>query len=75
MEITTTKDLAYYMALRYRIVLNPEEDGWSAIIPDLPGCMGAGDTIQEALEMLADAKQSWLTASLEMGLPVQEPKH
>lgn len=73
MEATTTKDLNYYQSLRYRIVLLPEEDGWGAIIPDLPGCVGAGDTISEALEMLEDAKQGWLAVSLERGDPIPEP--
>jgi antitoxin HicB len=73
MENTKTKDLAYYMALRYTIVLTPEEDGWGATIPDLPGCVAAGDTIQEALKMLDDAKQSWVSASLQRNLPIPEP--
>jgi len=59
--------------LRYSIVLTPEEDGWGAIIPDLPGCIGGGDTIQEALEMLEDAKHGWLTSALVHGDIIPEP--
>jgi antitoxin HicB len=73
METLKTKDLTYYMSLRYKILLTPEEDGWSATFPDLPGCLAAGDTIQEALELLEDAKQSWISASLQHQLPVPEP--
>lgn len=73
METTLTKDLDYYMALRYKIVLVPEEDGWGAMIPDLPGCVGGGDTIIEALEMLEDAKCGWLVSSLAHGDPIPEP--
>ncbi len=69
-----TKDLIYYLNLRYRIELIPEEDGsWGAIIPDLPGCVGGGDTIAEALEMLEDAKMGWLTSRLKHGDPIAEP--
>lgn len=68
------KDLNYYMSLHYKIELNPEEDGsWGAIIPELPGCVGGGDTIPEALEMLDDAKTGWFTSRLKHGDPIPEP--
>lgn len=73
MDTLTIKDQSYYLSLRYQIVLRPEEDGWSASIPDLPGCMGAGDTIADALAMLEDAKSSWIEASLKKNLPIPEP--
>ncbi len=68
------KDLEYYPALRYRIILTPEENGWSATLPDLPGCIAAGDTITETLEMIEDAKRSWIEASLQRNLPIPEPE-
>jgi antitoxin HicB len=68
------KDLAYYMSLRYRIELIPEEDGWSAIMPELQGCVGAGDSIEEALAMLEDAKEGWFSSCLKHGDPIPEPK-
>ena len=67
------KNISFYMPLRYKIILTPEEDGWGAIIPDLPGCVAAGDTIEEALELLKDAKQSWISASLQHNLSIPEP--
>ena len=69
------KTLDYYLSLRYRIELVPEDDGsWAAVIPDLPGCLGAGDTIVEALEMLEDAKAGWLASRLKHGDPIPEPQ-
>jgi antitoxin HicB len=69
------KSLDYYLSLRYRIELLPEADGsWAAVIPDLPGCIGAGETIAEALEMLEDAKVGWLTSRLKHNDPVPEPQ-
>lgn len=73
MNPITTKDLDYYMALRYAILIRPEEDGWSATIPDLKGCLAVGDTIQEALDLLEDAKHSWITASISHQLPIPKP--
>lgn len=57
---------------RYKIILTPEEDGWSALIPDLPGCIGAGDTAAEALVMLEDAKRGWLESAIAHGDPIPE---
>ncbi len=74
MENLKAKTLDDYMALRYKIVLIPEEDGWGAVIPDLPGCVGGGDTIAEALVMLEDAKRGWLLSALEHGDPISEPQ-
>ncbi len=62
-----------YLEVRYKIVLMPEEDGWSALIPDLPGCIGAGDTVEEALIMLEDAKRGWLESAIAHGDPIPEP--
>ena len=62
-----------YFARRYKIVLTPEEDGWAAYIPDLPGCVAAGDSPDEALTLIQDAMRSWIEASLERGLPIPEP--
>lgn len=73
MDTTRTKDLDYYLSLRYKIVLLPQDDGWGAIIPDLPGCVGGGDTIPEALDMLNDAKRGWLESALAHGDSIPEP--
>jgi predicted RNase H-like HicB family nuclease len=71
----TTKNLSYYMNLHYRIELVPEEDGsWAALVPELPGCLGAGDTITEALEMLEDAKSGWFASRLKHSDPIPEPQ-
>lgn len=60
-------------AIPYQIVLIPEFGAWTATIPDLPGCMAVGDTPHEALELIQDAKHSWISASIEKGLPIPEP--
>lgn len=74
MEAAIRKELDYYLSLRYTIVLIPEEDGsWGAVIPVLPGCVGGGDTIAEALDMLSDAKVGWFSSSLAHGDPIPEP--
>ena len=69
------KDLNYYMGLPYRIeiIREQEEGGYVLHCPELSGCITCGETIQEGLEMLEDAKKCWFTACLEDGVPIPEP--
>ena len=69
------KDLNYYLGLPYRIeiVKEQEEGGYVLHCPELPGCITCGETVQEGLEMLEDAKKCWFTACLEDGVPIPEP--
>lgn len=69
------KNLDYYMNLPYRIeiVKEQEEGGYVLHCPELSGCITCGETIQEGLEMLEDAKKCWFTACLEDGVTIPEP--
>lgn len=69
------KNLDYYMSLPYRIeiIKEQEEGGYVLHCPELPGCITCGETVQEGLEMLEDAKKCWFTACLEDGVPIPEP--
>lgn len=71
----TTKDLNYYMSLPYTIEFTPNDDGigFSTAIPRLKGCLSFGDTLQEAYEMIIEAKQLWIEATLEKEWDVPEP--
>jgi len=56
------------------VVIYPAEEGGYAIeIPELPGCLSQGETLQEALEMIQDAKKGWLELALEDSLEIPEP--
>lgn len=69
------KNLAYYLALLYTIDLIPDEDGyWFARIPLLEGCMTNGNSREDALAMLDDAKKLWLETALQIGKPIPEPE-
>lgn len=69
------KNLDYYLELPYTIQLKPDEDGfWFAEIPLLEGCMTNGETREDALNMLDDAKRAWLVTALELGLTIPEPE-
>lgn len=68
------KSVEYYLGLPYRTVIYPSPEGGYAVeIPDLPGCVSQGETLQEALEMAEDAKLCWIADALEKGEEVPEP--
>lgn len=68
------KDLKYYLNLNYTIRLkNNVDESYFAEIEELPGCMTEGDTEEEALKMLADAKKVWLIAAISRNIKIPEP--
>jgi antitoxin HicB len=68
------KTLSYYMKLKYEIIVKPDDGGYVAYIPELPGCITQADDIQEVFPMLADAKKAWLEAALKEKITIPEPK-
>jgi predicted RNase H-like HicB family nuclease len=48
--------------MRYRVVLQATDEGYSVRCPALPGCWSQGQTEQEALANIADAIQDYLAA-------------
>ena len=73
-QLMMNKTLEYYLSLPYTIELTPDEDDvWFASIPLLKGCMTQGDTRDEALVMLDEAKELWLETALEKDIVIPEP--
>lgn len=75
-EKAHTREVWKYVQLNYRIELIPdkEDGGFAALIPDLPGCISQGDTEEQALKMIEEAKVAWITATLKSGRPVPVPR-
>jgi predicted RNase H-like HicB family nuclease len=48
--------------MRYKIVLQKSEEGYSASCPGLPGCWSQGTTEAEALENIQEAIREYLAA-------------
>lgn len=59
--------------LFYPVCLYPNSSGYTAIVPDLPGCVSEGESIREALEMATDAAKGWVKDELEGGGAAPEP--
>ena len=70
------KTIDYYMELPYKMEIVPDldEGGFVASFPDLPGCITIGDTIEEVVKNIVDAKREWLLAELENRAVIPEPE-
>ena len=59
--------------MRYGIVIEKAESNFSAYVPDLPGCIATGDTVEEAEREIRDAIRFHLEGLQEDGLPIPQP--
>jgi len=60
---------------RVRAVLEPDEDGFHAFCPGLPGCHTWGSTKAEALENLREAASLYLESLIAHGEPIPVESH
>jgi predicted RNase H-like HicB family nuclease len=68
---TTLND---YLNLIYPITFYPERDGgYTVILQDLPDCIFQGDTLEEAMQNIQDAKTVWLETAFECGDEIPLP--
>ncbi|MDO8605826.1 MAG: type II toxin-antitoxin system HicB family antitoxin [Phaeospirillum sp.] len=61
--------------MRYPILIE-EGSGTTAfgvVVPDLPGCFSAGDTLDEALDGAKEAVAAWIDTALDAGGPIPAP--
>lgn len=59
--------------MRYAIVIEKAKGNYSAYVPDLPGCVSVGDTIEEVKQNILEAIELHLEAIAEDGLLIPEP--
>jgi predicted RNase H-like HicB family nuclease len=59
--------------MRYLVVIEPTETGFSAYSPDLPGCASTGATREEVEQNMREAIELHLEGLREEGYPVPEP--
>ncbi len=59
--------------MRYAAIYEKTSTGYSAYVPDLPGCVAAGDTLEETSELLRGAVEMHLESMRDDGDPIPEP--
>ncbi len=57
------------------IFYSEEDAGYIADIPDLDACSAFGNTPEEALAEVEQAKQAWLEAARAAGKPIPAPRY
>jgi len=61
--------------MRYPVMIEAgdENAAWSVVVPDLPGCYSAGDTLDEAMAAVEEAAAAWMDATLDAGREIPRP--
>lgn len=57
--------------LRFAVVYEPNDDGtYGAYVPDLSGCVAAGETIEETRKLIREAIEMHLSGMRQHGTPI-----
>jgi len=59
--------------MRYAIVIEKAESNYAAYVPDLPGCIATGQTVEETEREIREAIDLHLRGMREDGVPIPEP--
>ena len=59
--------------MRYAIVIEKADGNYSAYVPDLPGCVAAGDTVAAVEDEIREAVRFHIEGLQAEGLAVPEP--
>lgn len=62
------------MRYTYTAIFTPNEENtkFYCRVPDLPGCITTGNTLDEAIEMITDAASGWLVVAEDEGNNIPE---
>ena len=59
--------------MKYAVVFEKAAHNWAAYVPDLPGCVTTGSTIEETRRLIAEAIQFHIEGLRLRGEPVPTP--
>ena len=62
------------IAVKYDVLIEKTNNGYSAYAPDLPGCVAAADTRTEVEDLLREAIVLHLESLREHGEPIPQPQ-
>jgi predicted RNase H-like HicB family nuclease len=61
------------MRVKYAVLFEQAESNWAAYVPDLPGCMTTGKTLEETEINIREAIEGHLRTLRDFGDPVPQP--
>ena len=59
--------------MQYTVIVEQGDTSWGAYVPDLPGCIAAGETREEVLQLIREAIEFHVEGLRENGETVPEP--
>jgi predicted RNase H-like HicB family nuclease len=59
--------------MRYAVVVEIAGNNYSAYVPDLPGCIATGGTLEETEQLIRKAVELHLNGLREDGSPIPQP--
>jgi predicted RNase H-like HicB family nuclease len=59
--------------MRYAIVIEKGDSNYAAYVPDLPGCVATGDSVEETQREIREAIEFHIEGLRADGLPIPEP--
>ena len=60
--------------MRYAVVIEKVDGNYSAYVPDLPGCVATGDTVEETESEIREAIELHLEGMREDGMAIPIPQ-
>lgn len=70
------RSLQDYLALDYTVHFIADEDGgYTAVFPDLPGCLTQGETLAEVAALADDARNGWIRCEYDRGRDIPLPTY
>jgi predicted RNase H-like HicB family nuclease len=60
------------MSQKYAVIFEQAEGNWAAYVPDLPGCITTGKTLEETESNIREAIQGHLQTLREFGDPIPQ---
>ena len=61
------------MNAKYAVIFERAENNWAAYVPDLPGCITTGATLEETKTNIQEAIQGHLETLRQYGDPIPPP--
>lgn len=61
------------MKYLYTAIISPDAGRFIARVPDLPGCVTSGRSVEEAIDMATNSASGWLVVAEDEGIPINPP--
>ena len=59
--------------MRYAVIIEKGPKSYGAYVPDLPGCVAAGDTREDVMSLIQEAMAFHIEGLKQEGLPIPTP--